>query len=111
MEKIGGYTSKVDIWSLGCLFYEIACFESKMFYLEAIKNKDTFNDSIVSAVSQRYSTDIAEFISSLLTPNPKDRPDSKAALAAIKNIANAHKLAKEEKAKQKQETADNNNVS
>ncbi|KAG5876755.1 hypothetical protein JTB14_001231 [Gonioctena quinquepunctata] len=70
------YNSKSDIWSLGCILYEMCAME-KMF-------DGTVSNIVLSIASGRkkavntkmYGKQMQEIIDMMLQPNPEDRPDT-----------------------------------
>lgn len=70
------YDFKSDLWSLGCVLYEMAALKppfdaSDMKTLFKKVNKGTFQK-----ISTSYSQELANLISSLLRVNPKERPSA-----------------------------------
>ena len=70
------YDNKIDIWSLGCIIYELCalkkCFNSRMDIINKIKSKIKFYGKIDS---NYYNKDLQNIIYKLLEPNPKKRPN------------------------------------
>ncbi|KAH0793619.1 CAMK family protein kinase [Histomonas meleagridis] len=69
------YGSKADIWSLGCILYELCClkppFSGKTF--EAINASVSKGD--FEPIPSIYSQDIQKLVKSMLSINPSNRPN------------------------------------
>ena len=68
------YDSKSDIWSLGCVTYEMLTLRPPF----RAENMDGLYHKVIkghySKISEKYSPDIAEIIKMMLKVNPNDRP-------------------------------------
>jgi len=74
------YTNKVDVWSMGCILYELAtgirAFQTDwalLSYLHSQKNKDVFLDDTFDS---RSIETITNHIVGMLQINPSDRPSA-----------------------------------
>ena len=74
-EVVGGvpYNHKADIWSLGCILYELAALKlafcgSNFLHLISKGQYDR------RPLEQHFSSSLSRLINKLLTPNPRDRP-------------------------------------
>ena len=69
------YNSKVDIWSLGCVLYELIFLKPAFDYigLGAIVNS-IHDGTYVPRYSDKYSDDVQSLIDLLIVVDPKERP-------------------------------------
>ena len=74
------YDMKSDMWSLGCVIYEMAALEPpfKASDLQSLYKKVKAGE--YRQISTYYSTELAEIIRLLLKVKPKERPDTDALL-------------------------------
>lgn len=83
----GGYDFKSDLWSLGCLLYELATLRSP-FYSDGV-NFYVLGKRIMSRqfepISGAYSAQLIQLVDHMLQINPADRPTA----AAVYDIASA----------------------
>lgn len=79
------YGTEGDIWSLGCVFYEMCILELKNpVYIEIFKNQqDSFNKMIQRDVKKHYSQKLADIIVSTLQKDPRKRPNAQELLEMI----------------------------
>ena len=72
-EKI---TYKSDIWSLGCIVYEMCCLRMPFKGKTMDELKDNICNGKFDKISSRYSTELSEFINLMLEIDVNKRPDS-----------------------------------
>jgi len=72
-----GYNLKSDIWSLGCLLYELAALQSPFYSVNL--NYYNLGSCIQSAqyppLSVQYSQTLRDLVTWMIQPKPDDRPD------------------------------------
>jgi serine/threonine protein kinase len=72
-----GYEFKSDIWSLGCLLYELAVlkspFKSEGINLYSLLNKISSGD--YQPIPDNYSEELRNLAHAMISTNPQDRPD------------------------------------
>ena len=72
-----GYDFKSDIWSLGCLLYELAMlkspFKSEGLNLYSLFQKISQGD--YQPLPEQYSVELKELAYAMISTNPEDRPD------------------------------------
>eukprot|EP01041_Mallomonas_annulata_P007440 gene7440-15218_t len=75
------YSNKSDVWSLGCVLYEMACLKVPFdggSMKQLIQNILTSNPAPVPSV---FSRDLRELAKDMLAKNPRDRPSVNAILS------------------------------
>eukprot|EP00033_Pygsuia_biforma_P003057 GCRY01003359.1.p1 GENE.GCRY01003359.1~~GCRY01003359.1.p1 ORF type:complete len:335 (+),score=62.84 GCRY01003359.1:177-1181(+) len=87
-----GYNEKSDIWSLGCLVYELAALNPPFDAHNQIALAAKIKEGRFSRIPSQYSPDLFKVISQMLNVEQYRRP-SASALAAVPNI-NAYIQAK-----------------
>jgi serine/threonine protein kinase len=76
------YDHKSDMWSLGCIIYEMAALEPP-FHAETMEGLyKEIQKANYKNISLKYSKDLSDFIKSLLRVNPNDRMDCEALLSS-----------------------------
>lgn len=81
------FTKKVDIWGLGCILYELACFKKAFSGYGSIREYATSGNSFVIPVLpfDKYSGILlADMIHDFLTPDPKQRPSASTILQGLR---------------------------
>lgn len=71
------YTTKADIWSLGCLIYEICALE-KPFEAKGgiLKLMDMIKNAEIKPISSYYSQDLRKLVSKMMTRDQSIRPNT-----------------------------------
>lgn len=64
------YNEKSDIWSLGCILYEMICLKPPFFSDDLEELYKKVNRGIYSKIPSNYSSDLATLIRMLLQINP-----------------------------------------
>ncbi|CAD8192594.1 unnamed protein product [Paramecium octaurelia] len=86
-----GYDMKSDIWSLGCIAYEMAEFKSPFKQSEKMSLMDLFNNITkgeFKPVSNRYSQQLRDVIEGMIVVDPQKRLDASTVLQKSKEIHN-----------------------
>ena len=77
------YNEKVDIFSMGCVFYKICClkdYQKQDIYLEG----NRFKIKVISSeIPKNYDNDLMDVIQLMLVEDPEKRSDSKTILSKI----------------------------
>jgi serine/threonine protein kinase len=68
------YTFSSDIWSLGCILYELAALEPPFNGRDIDELSKRVQQAKFARISSKYSSDLSMLIAMLLKPNPKHRP-------------------------------------
>jgi ubiquitin C-terminal hydrolase len=84
-EKALKYTSKIDIYSMGCVFYKICCLEDyqKEDY-ELIDGRYKTNIVAKKEMPTNYDVDLMKIIKEMLNKDANKRPDSGKVLEEVK---------------------------
>jgi len=82
------YTEKIDIFSMGCVFYKL-CYLKDYQKMEYVQEGDRFiHKPVSSEISQNIDSNFIEVISKMLEVNPDKRPNSKIIFEIIKDNYN-----------------------
>eukprot|EP00455_Lapot_gusevi_P016296 TRINITY_DN1837_c0_g1_i15.p1 TRINITY_DN1837_c0_g1~~TRINITY_DN1837_c0_g1_i15.p1 ORF type:complete len:865 (+),score=234.52 TRINITY_DN1837_c0_g1_i15:192-2597(+) len=74
------YDAKVDIWSLGCLVYEMMCLHPPVMQMSSLEDvMAEINDSY-------YNQAVVTLVQSMLQKDPRKRPDARAILSQVDAI-------------------------
>jgi NIMA (never in mitosis gene a)-related kinase len=68
------YNEKSDIWSLGCILYEMCALRPPFVASSMADLAQKVTRGKIDALSKRYSRDLEAFISSMIKVNPAARP-------------------------------------
>ncbi|XP_028399772.1 serine/threonine-protein kinase Nek1-like [Dendronephthya gigantea] len=74
------YTSKADIWALGCLLYELCSLRPAFSAGNIVSLFYKIVSGNVEPIPSVYSQDITNLISQIMSKNPEDRPSAGAIL-------------------------------
>ena len=72
--KYQQYDTKIDIWSLGCVLYEMACLKTPFRATDIKGLYEKVCKGIYPKIPANYSTDLSNMIKVLLQVSPKLRP-------------------------------------
>jgi NIMA (never in mitosis gene a)-related kinase len=75
------YNSKCDIWSLGCVLYEIAALRPPFSGEDLRSLKKNIISGTYKRIPLKYSVDLENFISLCLSTDPNERPSAKELLS------------------------------
>ena len=88
--KGNGYDWKSDVWSLGCVVYELACLrspfkgdDSKMSLYDLF---NTINKGEYPPIPERYSEEMRTMVNSMIRVDPQER----LAMSQVVELCNAH---------------------
>jgi NIMA (never in mitosis gene a)-related kinase len=68
------YCSKCDIWSLGCVLYELAALDTPFKGADMAQLYRRITSGVIADIPHAYSRDLMAFIRTLLKINPDARP-------------------------------------
>lgn len=77
------YDFKVDIWSIGCSLYHLACLEPPFNGDNLIVLGNNIVKAKPKAIPSIYSKNISEFVEKLLSKKSENRPSAKEAMSFI----------------------------
>jgi NIMA (never in mitosis gene a)-related kinase len=68
------YDNKADLWSLGCILYELCCLRRPYEADSLITLLHRISTCEYEQIPERYSPELASMVALLLKKNPEDRP-------------------------------------
>ncbi|CAH2324354.1 serine threonine- kinase Nek11 isoform X1 [Pelobates cultripes] len=71
-----GYNSKSDIWSLGCILYEICCFQYAFEASNWIKLVSLIVEGPTPCLPSKYSAALNDILQRTLRKDPEERPSA-----------------------------------
>lgn len=74
MIEAGKSSSKTDLWSLGVMAYEMACFRQPFEGDSIAQLYDSISGKDYKSLPATYSINLSKFVDNLLRKNPKNRP-------------------------------------
>ena len=77
------YEYKCDIWSLGCIIYELCKLKPPFRGTNIKELRDNIKRGIYEPIQNIYSNDLKNIISLMLRQNPKERPSAKELLNGV----------------------------
>lgn len=71
------YDFKADLWSLGCIIYEMCCLRTPFKAKSLPELFETVTKGVYTPISDKYSDQLSDLIGRLLQLNPEFRPSCK----------------------------------
>lgn len=90
------YNSKSDIWSLGCVVYEVASSKPPFQSSDMQGLWKKINKGVFDKIPKQYSDDLSQLIGQCLKLNPSDRPSCDAILKSPQVRKRIHLFPNEE---------------
>jgi 2'-phosphotransferase len=84
--KQQSYGIETDIFSLGCVFFQMLTNKTKALYTHILENEHMAFMSVEKEVSENYPREVAWFITKFLYKNPKQRVAVDGAITALKSL-------------------------
>lgn len=80
------YSFEVDLWSFGCILYELCTLKKPFMANDMGELIDKINRSIIDPIPDIYGTDMQTLINRLLSIDPRKRPKAWETLRELKKI-------------------------
>ena len=84
------YNSKCDMWSLGCMIYELCSLRPPFVANDLLRLKRAIVSGRFPMISNRYSDDLSRVISAMLKTNPSNRASASALLQSPAVVSRLH---------------------
>lgn len=68
------YSNKVDIWSLGCILFELCSLKPLFEASELFKIMQNITTKDIPSLSSMYSPDLENFLNIMMNRDPNERP-------------------------------------
>ena len=71
------YNEKIDVFSMGCVFYKICCLKDYQKINYVLEEDKIINDLVQIEIPTNYDSDLMNIIKLMVELEPEKRPDSK----------------------------------
>ncbi|CAF1551478.1 unnamed protein product [Didymodactylos carnosus] len=87
-----GYNAKSDIWSLGCVFYEMATCKKVFERRNILQTMQAILCDPIPSLPQRFSSNIQNLYTKMLSKEPSLRPTASELLSEFQKVYNTHNI-------------------